>query len=136
MSGPRNEGWERRLADAIEAARARPFAWGVHDCATWAADVRRAITGDDLADAWRGRYRTAAGAARLLRRLGFGSLIEAATARLGPPLPSVLMARRGDVLADPGARALGVCVGAWGLFLTPDGLTERPLADCAMAWSV
>lgn len=131
----RADGWEVAFAEAIEAARHKPFAWGGHDCATWAADVRRALTGDDMAADWRGRYRTQLGAARLIRRLGYGSLAEAAEARLGAPLPTVLLAQRGDVLLGPDD-AMGICGGSFGMFLTEGGLTDRALRDCQKAWRV
>ena len=63
--------WEQILAAAILAARDRPFVWGQHDCATWAFDLRRDLTGGpDHAALWRGRYRSAGGCHRVLRRLG------------------------------------------------------------------
>lgn len=130
----RREGWERALAEAIEAARHRPFAWGVHDCATWAADVRRAMTGSDAAARWRGRYHTARGAARTIRLTGAASLVEAAGRELGSPLASPLLAQRGDIVSD--GAALGVCTGAEAAFLSADGLAFRPLIDCTMAWRV
>lgn len=138
MTGPvpRIEGWEVRLVEAIEAARARPFVWGENDCATVVADVRKALTGDDMAAEWRGRYRTARGAMRLIRSMGHATLAEAVTARLGPPLPSVLMAGRGDVLLHPDGLAIGFCAGAHGLFPGPDGLVPVPFETCLKAWRV
>lgn len=131
----RVEGWEALLAAAIDDARARPFEWGVHDCAIWAFDVRRAMTGQDAAAAWRGRYSSAKGAVRTLRLvLGAASHAEAATAILGPPLDRPLMAQRGDiVLADD---CFGVCAGAVCAFLAPEGLTFRPITEIDMAWRV
>ena len=53
-------GWEVLLAAAVDDARARTFIWGTHDCATWAFDLRRDLTGGpDHAALWRGQYRTA-----------------------------------------------------------------------------
>ncbi len=131
----RIEGWEARLAEAVEAARGLPFGWGQHDCAIWAFDVRRALTGADAAAAWRGRYRTARGARMVLRRhLGAASHAEAATAILGPPLASVLQAQRGDIVL---ARdAFGVCLGRDCAFLAPEGLTFLALTETETAWRV
>ncbi|TCO68505.1 DUF6950 family protein [Rhodovulum euryhalinum] len=131
----RAPGWEGRLAAAVEAARARPFAWGEHDCATWAFGVRRELTGGpDLAAAWRGRYRTAPGAARVLRRLGWSSMAEAGRALLGPPRATVRQAGRGDLVLDGEGAAFGVCLGARAAFLAPEGLSFRPLGSCSLAW--
>lgn len=131
----RTEGWELRLAEAIEAARGQAFAWGVHDCATFAFDVRRAMTGQDAAAAWRGRYSTLIGAHRQLRRMGSATFAEAATAILGPPKPLAL-ASRGDIVLSVGDPAFGVCLGATCVFLLPHGLVAMPLSSAAMAWGV
>ena len=130
----RVDGWESLLASEIEAARARPFSWGSHDCATWAADVRRALTGHDLAAAWRGTYRDARGAKRSIRATGAGDLVEAVSMAIGKPLPSVLMAGRGDVVTD--GAALGICLGRDAAFLSRRGLAFRPLAACLHGWRV
>lgn len=130
----RLEGWEARLAEEIEAARSRPFRWGQHDCATWAADVRRALTGEDLAAGWRGKYRDARGAKRAIRATGAHDLVEAVTRAIGSPLPSVLMAGRGDVVTD--GAALGICLGRDAAFLSLSGLAFRPLATCLHGWSI
>ena len=51
--------WERHLASALVTARTTPFAWGRHDCATWAFELRTELTGGpDTAARWRGRYST------------------------------------------------------------------------------
>lgn len=132
----RRPGWEVALEAAVEAARNRPFSWGDHDCATWAADVRRALTGDDAAAAWRGRYRTARGASVVMASLGWATLVDAATAILGAPLNSVGLAGRGDIVTDGESGALGVCLGRMSAYATTDGLTFRPTLDAAMAWRV
>ncbi len=130
-------GWERRLAEAIEAARARPFAWGSHDCAIWAFDLRRDLTGGaDVAALWRGRYRTALGAARMMRRLGWPSLEAAGRALLGEPVPSVHLARRGDLLLAGTGLGFGICLGARAAGIAPAGLTFAPLAACTLAWRI
>jgi hypothetical protein len=130
-------GWERILAEAIESVRARPFAWGRHDCATWAFDLRRDLTGgDDVAALWRGRYHTARGAARVMRRLGWESLEAAGRTLLGDPLPSAQLAHRGDLVLAGSHPGFGVCLGARAAGIAPGGLTFVPLAACALAWRV
>jgi hypothetical protein len=130
-------GWERHLAEAIEAARDRPFRWGRHDCATFAFDLRREIAGGhDVAALWRGRYTTARGALRVMRRLGWSSLEAAGRDLLGEPLPSVHLAQRGDlVLADSGL-GFGVCLGARAAGIAPSGLVLVSITVCALAWRV
>jgi hypothetical protein len=128
-------GWEVLLAATVDDARTRSFTWGTHDCATWAFDLRRDLTGgDDTAALWRGRYRTARGAPRVMRRLGWANMSEAGIALLGVPLVNVRLAQRGDLVLSPYASSFGVCLGAQVAFLAPEGLTLRALTSCALAW--
>ena len=130
-------GWELRLAAAIDAARDRPFRWGEHDCAIWAFDLRRDLTGgDDVAALWRGRYRTARGAVRVMRRLGWQSLEDAGRDLLGEPLPSVHLAQRGDLVLANTSLGFGICLGARAAGIAPSGLVLVPLATCALAWRI
>ena len=96
------------LAGFLRASGARPFAWGVQDCCLWGADWVRLATGRDPAAGWRGRYRTAIGAARLVtRRGGFEAHVAACLADAGltetpDPQPGdvgVIMWPNGPVLA-------------------------------------
>ena len=134
---PRIDHWERLLASAIETARARPFVWGVHDCPTFAFETRMILTdGEDVAALWRGRYTTALGGQRVMRRLGWASLEEMGRALLGEPCPSVLLAQRGDiVLADTGL-GFGICTGATAVGMAQEGLMTVPLTSCRLAWHV
>ena len=133
----RVEHWERRLAEAVEAARAKPFVWGLHDCPTFAFETRMILTGGgDVAALWRGRYTTALGGARVMRRLGWASLEEMGRSLLGEPRPSVLLAKRGDiVLADTGL-GFGICTGASAVGMAPEGLVTVPLTYCRLAWPI
>ncbi|PHY13252.1 hypothetical protein CSW58_07010 [Caulobacter sp. B11] len=59
-----------QLGAYLEIAGRKPMAWGVNDCMLFAADWLWSVAGQDPAAAWRGRYRTEAGAARIVRKLG------------------------------------------------------------------
>ena len=134
---PRIPHWERHLASALDTARSTPFAWGYHDCATWAFELRTELTGGpDTAARWRERYSTGYGAALIMRRLGWSSLEEMGRDLLGEPLPTHLLAQRGDILLGGEPLAFGICAGRAAVFLTPDGLTEVPLSGCHMAWRI
>ncbi len=136
-TGMMRPGWELRLATAVEAARVRAFEWGQHDCAIWAFDLRRDLTGgEDVAGLWRGRYRTAAGARRVMRRLGWHSLEDAGRALLGAPLPSVSFAQRGDLVLSSTSLGFGVCLGALAAGIAPAGMIFVPLAATALAWRI
>lgn len=129
--------WERRLVQAVESVRGKSFSWGTHDCATWAFDIRRDLTGgEDIAALWRGRYRTALGAHRVMKRLGWDSLEAAGRDLLGMPLSTVLQAKRGDLVLGGLDPAFGVCVGARAAFVAPDGLVFLSLVSCSLAWRV
>ena len=134
---PRVEHWERLLAAAIDTARAKPFVWGVLDCPTFAFEVRMILTGgEDIAALWRGRYTTALGGERVMRRLGWASLEDMGRALLGEPRRSVLLAKRGDVvLADTGL-GFGICTGASAVGMDPEGLVTVPLTSCRLAWPI
>lgn len=127
--------WEHLLNAAVHSARARPFAWGEHDCATWAFDLRAILqNAPSSADLWRGRYRTALGGARLMRKLGWESLEEGARALLGEPLEDVRLAQRGDLVLGGMPEAFGVVVGAEGAFVGLEGLEFTPLTQSRLAW--
>ena len=134
----RTPDWPERLADAVRAARARPFAWGEHDCALFAFDCVLAMTGEDHLAAFRGRYRSAKGAVRALRRIGGVKTLEELTTRIlkRPALPET--AQRGDLVMIDGelGPTLGICLGARSAFAGPDGLVFAPTATVRRAWSV
>ena len=124
--------WESRLAEAIARAKAEPFIWGAHDCVLWAASAVEATTGVDYMADFRGRYKSAAGAARLIKREG-PTLAEAVDKRFAR-VPAC-RAQRGDLLLAQ--KALGICDGAIGWFVTPDqGLQRVKVRDCEAAWRV
>ena len=130
----RREGWEAALEAAVAAARGRAFQWGEHDCATWAFEVRAAITGLDAARDWRGQYKSAIGARRVMKGFGWKDLGQLARTYLGRPLAHVGLAQRGDIVLAEGA--LGICVGAKAVFVAQSGVVERPVPACVMAWRV
>lgn len=135
----RAPGWEERLAAEVAAASGKPFRWGDFDCATWAFDVAAVLRGGpSFADEWRGKYKSARGALRIIRRLGAATMEEAVTARLGQPRKAVLLARRGDIVMTEAEQmpALGICVGASAMFLSKSGLVPVRLRECLKAWEV
>ena len=134
---PRIEKWTTILAARLEAVRDLPFAWGRHDCATWAFDLRRDLTGgEDITALWRGRYTTALGAQRIMRKLGWQDIEAMGRDLLGAPLATPLLAQRGDLVLGGEDPAFGVCAGARAVFISPDGLVQLPLSVCSLAWRV
>ena len=132
-------GWQGRLAVWLAACRQRPFAWGRHDCALFIADAVEAMTGEDLAAGWRGRYSTALGARRVLRRAGHDSPLDVVAAALPEVLPAAALP--GDVAAIPAETegdwpALGIVQGAQVYVLRPEGLGLVGRGRIARAWRV
>jgi hypothetical protein len=127
----RFQDWPKRLDASIEDARKKSFAWGDHDCALFAADVVKAITGEDFGAPWRGRYESAVQAMRRLRP--HGGLPGLVTQLLGDPVKPE-QARRGDVVLKSGA--LGICLGAKCAFTGLDGLVFVTLIECEQTWHV
>jgi len=126
--------WPERLAAAVEAARGAPFEWGRHDCATWVCDTVADLTRvASAAEAWRGRYSTAKGSLKVLRRLGWSDLGEMGDALFGARV-TPLAAQRGDVAMA--GDALGLVVGQSVAVLGEDGLVMVPLQDAVAAWRV
>lgn len=129
--------WEHRLIDLPK--NAPPFEWGVSDCALWAANWVRDITGRDIAEAFRGHYSSAPGAVRALKRYGAGSLV----ATMSDLLPIVPTPGRGDLVAVTAPAhpvldcAVGVSVGTAVLVYGPDEkLCHVPLGNALAAWRV
>lgn len=136
--------WEARLSAYVAAVRDRPFEWGEHDCSLFAASSAEAMTGTDLAAAYRGAYSDREGAAVALRKHGAGTLLRTLSAALERRKPS--KARRGDFMWFKGA--VGVCMGRDALFVGEEhlanaagvppriGLIAIPRALCTKAWAV
>jgi hypothetical protein len=129
----RHVDWEARLAAYLEPLRAVPFAWGTHDCCTFAAGAVEAMTGEDPMPEFRGRYTTALGSARALKTYGAGSLeatLDSKFVRI-----SASLAQRGDVLMTAGG--LGIAFGpfaiAVGTELSADAETRAGLVRIARA---
>jgi hypothetical protein len=132
----RREDWPERLAAFIEARRTRRFKWGEHDCALFAADWVLECCGVDLADCYRGTYRTAITGRRLVDA-GGGLMMMVRRAGL-LALPSPYEAHRGDIAqtANHGRTALGIVDGPQVVGPGEGGLVWHPIHDAIMAWRI
>ncbi len=124
--------WETRLAGYLESVLHAPHAYGQHDCALHGANAVLAQTGVDHGAPFRGRYSTATGSVRALRKYGAGTL-EATFDRHLDEVPPAL-ARRGDLVLAQGS--VGVCIGGEAMFASEQGLIRIARADWARAWRV
>lgn len=127
----RREDWPERLSAYVEAAKERPFCYGAHDCATFAAGAVEAVTGDNPMAEVAAYERK--GAAAYMR----GGLHKLAAKHLGQEV-APLFVRRGDVVGFTweGRQTLGVCLGAVIAATGPHGLVFLPLATASKAWRV
>lgn len=129
--------WEPRLTAYLAEVAARPHEYGRHDCLLFVAGAVKAQTGTDFARGHRGKYSSAATAARYLKRLGFDSPALMVEANLPPK--SVWFAQRGDIVADQDG-VPGVCVGGEALFVGMEegreGLVRLPRTAWTRVWAV
>lgn len=129
--------WPQRLAAALESRAHTPFAWGRNDCAIFAADMVQAVTGQDFAAAFRGKYRSKKASAAMLKAHGWKDLEALADDMLGRGSENL---RRGDVVLYAGrvGNFLGIYWAGQIYGPGPDGVAFWPAdRDAILAiWSV
>lgn len=130
----RIDNWEQVLADYLTASQTLQFEWGKNDCALWASSFVDMVTGQAIAEGWRGFYDSEAGANALMLERGFANCEAIADYHLQQkPLK---MASRGDLVLHP-CGALGICDGRRSYFLSPDrGFSAMLTIQCKKAWEV
>lgn len=128
--------WPTRLHDHIEQWRYKKFEWGKADCALFCLYAEKAICGASRFDDFIGKYRSAAGSAKALLKIGGGDLAASVGARLAEIEPS--KAQRGDValIDTPLGDALSLVVGDKVAAMGKDGLVFLPLSAAKQAWKV
>lgn len=128
--------WDQRLARLVERHMQTPGAWGAADCLLTAMDAVEAITGVDPAAEIRKRYKTSAGAARLLRKNGFVDLDQALASRF--PEVGRLLAQRGDlaIVERDGVLAVGFVCSHGVAVKVETGLVFVPQTDIKSAFKV
>lgn len=116
-----------KLAAFINRRNCEPFKWGKNDCCLLVADWVLFATGNDVADDFRGKYRTKSGAFKQLFKRGLNDVESVFKDRLNPAIP-INYARRGDLaLVEFKGEFVGgivtvnavVCVGENGLVTLP-----------------
>lgn len=129
----RPQDWPAQLDAAVGEARRTPFAWGVHDCVSFTAGWFKAMTGRDVYAPFRGQYDTETGALKLMAANGVRDMAAAGAFLFGDPVPPARLGRGDIVLADG---ALGLCLGAGGVFLGPFGLLFLRRDKFLTGWKV
>jgi hypothetical protein len=130
----RVDNWPLILAEQVEAARLRPFAWGSWDCCQFAAETVLALTGVDYRDRFP-LYQSADDAQILIAE--HGGVQHLLSSVLGESKHPAL-AQRGDVvMGDFGdGLAAGICVGAHCCAVGQRGLVFMPMSRAVAAWSI
>lgn len=129
--------WRTALTDYVQAASARPFKWAEHDCATFAAGAVHAMTGEDFAASYRGRYQTLRGGLRLLKKAGFDNHAELAASLFEEVHPSRAMVGDIATVEEGGAIALGIIQGELIYVLRADeGIATVPLLRATRTFRV
>lgn len=128
--------WQPRLIAYMHECVRKPFQEGIHDCALFAANAVAAMTGQDYAAPYRGRYTTTKGGLRILRKDGFDDHVALAAAHLEEVPPA--FARPGDIAEIPtdDGPSLGVVQGERVYCLLPSGLGLLPLSSAVRAFRV
>jgi hypothetical protein len=136
----RPDGWDFRFNDWIEQARSTPFAWGVHDCCTFALGDFRAITLREPVgvEPWTSLLQ----AQRLLQKR---PVAEWGEIWFGPSVEGWKMGARGDIAlidalrgtcGEETSHALAVVVGPRVCCPGPAGLEFAPLKSALRIWPV
>jgi hypothetical protein len=124
--------WPHALAEYIRERQEKPFEYGVHDCAHFAAGAVQAITEEYPKFP---NYKTEHAALTLIAKK---SLQHRTREILGEEV-SVNMAQRGDIVMfvdETNGPSLGVCFGANSIFPSKHGLLHVKTADCLCAWRI
>lgn len=132
----RRSDWRARLNAYIVSHRATPFGYGTHDCALFAAGAVEAMTGEDMAAAFRGAYDSAEGGLVAMQAAGFESPIALAASRF-ERIPASLAAVGDIAVVDTeNGPAIGVVQGAQIAMVGPSGLMLVPLTSARLAFRV
>ena len=129
MSGlSRFPDWRTRLVAYLSASVRLPFEDGKHDCALFLAGGVLAMTGQDFAAPYRGRYTTIAGGIRILRKDGYDDHVDLARAHLAQKSPAFANEGDGAVVQTEDGPSLGIVQGAQVYVLAPSGMVLVPLS--------
>jgi hypothetical protein len=130
------EDWQTPFFAYIEAARAKPFAWGVNDCCLFTAGAVDALTGSTYAAQVAANYTDEASALAYLA--SFDSFEAAISHWADAPSLAPNFAGPGDiVLIDTrSGPTAGVCLGVHCAFVAPGGLAYLPRVCIARCWRI
>lgn len=128
--------WRARLYKTISTYEQKPFQYGFCDCAIFGSDIIQAITGDDPAQHFRGRYKTKIGGLRAIRKAGFrdqADYLEKTFETIHPAFAQVGDLGLIDTEEGP---AIVVVLGAFAAGLGSDGLVRFQISEITKAFKV
>ncbi len=136
--------WESLLDAFFRSRLNAPFQPGLNDCALFACDAIKAITGVDLAMSLRGKYSSMIQAHDLVDDLTEGSgmlyLYDVIAGHHNIKQVPLLLAHRGDavIITLKEGPVLGIIGldGMYACFAGPDGIAKVLVRDCDKAWSI
>jgi hypothetical protein len=117
----KTDGWQARLRQYLGECERRQFQAGQLDCALFTSGAVKAMTGEDFARGWRGKYRSLAQGKKMLADAGLGDHIALAASLLDEVHPAFAQAGDVAVVADGGALALGIVQGEHVYVMGVDG---------------
>jgi hypothetical protein len=131
--------WHSRLNAFIDGVKRKPFDWTANNCGEhFAAGAVLAMTDEDIAAKWRGRYSTSTAAIRMMKKDGFSSLGDMVASVLPEVHPS--QAKLGDIASvpvdGPFGASLGVVNGEVILVLGEQSMGVVPLARAERVFAV
>lgn len=128
--------WDKRLQKYLTKSKKKKFAWGQFDCALFAMDGVKEMTGIDYASTWRNEYSNETGAFRQLSKHGVNSVHEWLDRTLSRS--NVDFAKKGDVVCKHQNRfgAFGICLGEKSAFVSDVGWTEKNTKSCDYFWRI
>lgn len=128
--------WPKIIAEQLKIHMQVPFVWGEKDCCLAVADIVNMYAGIDIAEKFRGKYKTALGSKRALKKYGKGSIKDTASDIL-PSIP-VSEAGRGDlVLVDTDAgESLGILFGTRAWAMAETGMVAIGMDKVTHAWRI
>ena len=137
----RRADWQSRLQSFLLERQAQPFSYGRFDCCLFVADAIESMTGVDIAQPLRGRYRTRQQAFEVIHAFTGRRTVHAIALRLfydhGLPLWPAKRAQRGDaVLLDNDSLGLVDLNGRDAIACAETGLWRAPLSLARKAWHV
>lgn len=124
----RLENWRSELFNYVAEHKDQEFKYGKFDCCLFGAGAISAQTGVDIAEKYRGKYRSLKGGFKLLRKDGYKSYSDFISKHLNE-IESAAFAQVGDigiVVTDDG-EAICIIMGAFAIGVSENGLVQFQL---------